>query len=184
MAWVPRMWSRAETSVPSGWLPWMGCSSCRGSPRRTTLRRGLRYREHIRQAHLRGLVHEQNIDRLVKFWARPEPRCTAGDMTAGFESFQCLRRCQSRTEGLGGLSSGSDTFCTQRIANPVSVAVFLAPSSKLRMTLWLLAVIPRRFPDRAKRAQHMCAGMRLARTRRSLDGKHAASQVGGDPDRS
>ena len=63
---------------------------------------GLRYREHIRQAHLSGLVHEQNIDRLVKFWARPKPRGTAGDMTTGFESFQWSRRCRSRTEGLGG----------------------------------------------------------------------------------
>src|SRR6476620_1721031 len=49
---------------------------------------GLRYREHIRQAHLSGLVHEQNIDRLMKFWARPKPRGTTSHMTTGFESFQ------------------------------------------------------------------------------------------------
>ena len=87
VAWVPRMWSEPRLpSLPDGCPEWAARAAA--DLKENDVLCGLRYREHIRQAHLSGLVHEQNIDRLVKFWARPKPRGTAGYMTTGFKSFQ------------------------------------------------------------------------------------------------
>ena len=44
--------------------------------------RGLRRRQHVGERHLRGLVDEQNIHRVRRIGRSPEPRRSAGHVTA------------------------------------------------------------------------------------------------------
>ena len=56
-------------------------------------------------------------------------------------------------------------------------------SSRLRMTLWLFAVTPTRFPWRDELADHARAAKRLAGAGRTLDGEHCLVEIAADAHR-
>ena len=109
--------------------------------------RGRRDRDDVGQRDLAGLVHEQDVDRSAIFGAPTATR--AGRELArrrrarARTSRRILRRASPRVVDdlvLVGLLDGRDVTPLDRrgLERP--------PSSRLPMTLWLVAVIPTRLP--------------------------------------
>src|SRR6185295_131905 len=71
-----RMWAKAETSVPSGWLPCVGWSSCCGSPINTTVFAACETASTFASDICAAFVHEEDIQGVGGILPGPEP-CSA-----------------------------------------------------------------------------------------------------------
>ena len=176
----------------AGALPWSGWSSCCGSPSRTRSRRGRRDRDDVGERHLARLVDEQHVDRRRHLVARPEPRRAADDVhLAARRGAARHRRCRRdtcagvrRTCLLRSPASGRSGRSTPARRAPPAATL----SSRLPMTLWLLAVTPTRLPGGHQVDDHLApracvlpgpGGPWMARQSPSSvpDGRRAASPI-------
>ena len=170
----PSRCASADRSAPGGCEPWSGWSSCCGSPSSTIERVAPRHRQHVGERHLARLVDEEDIDHLVALPRRPQPGGAGGDVEPA-DSHPVLHfvvvssdRHERVVEGVGRVVRRAAPPARRRRPHAARTV-----ASRLPMTLWLLAVIPIRFPRAREPGDHVGAGVRLSRPRRALDGEGA-----------
>ena len=171
--------SRAEASTPSGWVPRCGCSSCCGSPRRTTLFGGLGHGEDVGEGGLAGLVHEEDVDGAGVLLARPEPGRAGADLGGAVvergEDAGVVGDFVDAGDGRVGLLVAVLIFWTQGIGDLLLARRLRRTSSRrFRMTLWLTAETPTFRPASDAVDDHPRAGVGLPRSGRALDGEDGA----------
>ena len=147
--------------------------------------RGVRDGEHVGERHLAGLVDEQHIDGLGELGPRPEPGRAAEDVRP--------RRTDSASSA-SSLSSSSLTSPRRRRPRIVALvaertidagstsAALSTASSRLRITLWLVAVTPTFLPCATSAQIISRAGEGLAGAGRSLDREHGLVELADDAD--
>ena len=143
--------------------------------------RRLRHRKHVGERHLRGLVHEEHVDRLERVRPRPQPGRAAADRGGAaaqrreqvlislgegkavlrvFDLIGLLAALQVDSQFVGRLDRRIDQVANDLMAVGRD-ADFLAAAHQL--------------------ANHLRAGEGLARTGRSLDRENAARQMAAEP---
>ena len=145
----------AETSTPSGWLPFCGCSSCCGSPSSTMLSRGCRHGERRWPAtsgpprpRTARPPHAANSGR-AQSHAVPPSTSTSADRRAHDAPRRCRRSPRSHRRWLVVLVVAlvpQRAPCARLLRRARARA-----SSRLRITLWLVAVTPTSCPARPAR---------------------------------
>ena len=141
--------------------------------------RRLRDREHVRQRHLPGLVDEQHVHGFAQLFARPQPAGAGDDIgPAASEARRPRRGCRSspRCRRCGGVRPFAHLLQAADVCARSS-AISDTFSSRLRITLWLSAVMPT-LAGADQRGDHVRAGVRLAGAGRTLDRQDAVVELG------
>ena len=165
----PSTCSSAETSTPSGWLAFCGCSSCCGSPSSTRLSRRLRHGERrwrATSARPRRRTARRRRRRTPR--APRARRCRRARRPRRRRARRSASSLSSNLRTPPPCGASSSVVALVRRAgrvSPASAACSRTASSRLRITLWLVAVTPTLLAGADQRADHLRAGVRLARAR-------------------
>ena len=139
----------------------------------------LRDRQDVRQRHLCGLVDEQHIDGLPRVGAGPQPSCAAGDVASRCRSPESSVVVVGRELQPGTLAVPFRTLsgCSGS-ATPISAAGFNHFIEEVADDLVAVGCDADLLARRDQSANHARAGVSLSRSRRPLNGKHAAVNAG------